>query len=212
MIKTLIIIFGLLLTICSCNVKSEKPTEIKKPSKLAVAKSIPQEISIPSLLVFGLPNPEDEERYIVAGLYHFRYRIMGGCIIPDSLHNSIEINNKITDSILNARLGKNWNLKFENSVDSLYSIDTISINIARKNSYVSHYLKQEMNNKKNWCYYPNDPTYSSHQTFDKNIRVITIESFGRVNKINCMISYLRATVNLNTKKVVNIDKTPYIIH
>jgi uncharacterized lipoprotein NlpE involved in copper resistance len=121
-VSVLLCVFISLLLISGCNNRSQSIDSDQK--KLSKADSL--EILFPSLWVYGLPDEKDNIRQQIDELYKFRFLIKAGCSVPDSLPITAEIHNKITDSILSIRIGKNWRDRFEASVDSAFSIDSVS--------------------------------------------------------------------------------------
>lgn len=107
-----------LISVLSCHPES---TQSKK------SPSVPN--SIPKWEVYGLPDIKDNIRAEVAKSMGFTFEIAGDCTVTDSLINAVEHTNKITDRILSSRYGKNWQILFEQKVDSMYKIDTMRINM-----------------------------------------------------------------------------------
>jgi hypothetical protein len=85
----------------------------------------------PSLWVYGMIQEKDRQRQIVDDWYKFDFRIIAGCIVSDSLRKVTDEHNRKTDSILTVRIGKDWRDKFEHTVDSLYSGDSLAIETVR---------------------------------------------------------------------------------
>lgn len=198
------------LIIVSCdnpNARKEEVTDNhQKTETIATVDSF--EIKYPSLWVYGGPSdPKDDQRQIVDAWYNFRF-IIKSSRCTDTPEDGTDKHNKITDSIMTARLGKDWYQIFERSVDSLYAIDSMAITIAQADRYIHNFdIATEKHNDK-YGFYPN-LRYTAHATSDDNIKVVTVEGYGVVyNDIGSM-NYLRATVDIKRKKVINIDKTAY---
>jgi len=189
----------------SCVHKMDNQTGIK--AKAAPIDST--EIKYPSLWVYGgIPGPKDEIREVVDNWYNFKYSFRGGCLI--SPEKGTKEHNEKTDSILSARIGKDWEQRFDKSVDSLYFIDYSAISIAMADAYVKKF-KTATENKYNekYKFYLSPSSYKCYPTSDDNIRVVAVDGWGIVYKHTGRYRYLTITVDLKKKKVLNIDKTGY---
>jgi hypothetical protein len=208
MTKDKIIILGIIALFISCNSKSTSETHSITNNIQTTTEVDSIEILRPSFWIFGLPDRKDHQRQIIAPIYKFRYKIKGNCLVSDSLVKACDKHNKTTDSVLLSRLGANWKTKFEYSVDSLYSLDSLSVGIAKADPYILNFdtLTKKHNNKFN--FYPG-LQYKSYTTNQENIRVVVIDGWGVINNDVGWVNYLRATVDLKSKKVINIDKTAY---
>jgi len=200
-------LFVLVLTIISCSGPAPK-VDSQKKTNIELKMAVRIDSLRPSLWVYGMMQPNDAENSIVAGWYGFNFDIRGGCVTPQD--NEKEEHNRKTDSILTARIGKDWEKRFNKSVDSLYNIDTSALAIAQENSFVKDfYEKTEKFNEENKVYAPSLEFYC-HPTLDDNIKAVILQG-GGVNKHSREFHYLTITVDLEKKKVINIDKTVYAL-
>ncbi len=76
--------------------------------------------------VYGLPDNKDVQRYHLAKKWGFKYQVVAGCIVSDSLVEAVRKNNKRSDSLFTISFGKDWQRKFESGADSLFKLDSIS--------------------------------------------------------------------------------------
>ena len=119
--------------------------------------------------------------------------------------------NQITDSILTARIGRDWQQRFEDSADSLFAIDNLVISIAKKDNYICKFEKEcEVHNDK-YDFYPN-LEYTTYATGDDNLKLVTLEGNALVKNRVKSVSCLRATIDMKRKKVINIDKMTYVLY
>jgi hypothetical protein len=205
MSKTSISISFLFILFLFSNCKNnQSKTEVIKEVKIDSF-----EILRPSYLVSGITNPKDHQRQIVDEWYKFRYVISGSCFVSNSDRQAAEKHNKKTDSILSLRIGKNWKQRFEKSVDSLYTIDSTAIAIASADSYILNFDTTARKYNKENKFYAN-LLYTAYATNNKDQRLVAITGYGITNKEVGRLNYLRATVDLKKKKVINIDKTVYV--
>jgi hypothetical protein len=202
-IITLILLTGLILN--SCYNKGKPNT---KSVHLKHKKIDSFELLRPSLWIYGMFNDKDRQRQIVDKWYNFYFRIVGTDVVNDSLVAAVEEHNKITDSILSKRIGKNWQARFEHSVDSLYSVDSTAIVIAKSDPFISDFYKNTEKHNVKYDFYPN-LKYTTFATQVPNIKVVTIEGYGLVYGRIGNINYLRATIDMKLRKVINIDKIAY---
>jgi hypothetical protein len=77
----------------------------------------------PRILKYGEPGFTDKQCYKIAPQFGFSYDIVAGCVVSESLINGVNSYNAVTTSYLNKKLGKNWEEKFNLSVDSMYFAD-----------------------------------------------------------------------------------------
>ena len=150
----------------------------------------------------GMPNYKDKYRYIVDRWYNFSFSVTpGGCTNQDE-YGIDEVQNHKTDSLLKKRIGINWREKFEKSVDSLYKIDSLSINIAEKDVGIKRLSKKKLNNKsKDYV------SYKCYPTTKDNVKIVSFEWMGKIYKDSTRVSYIRAIIDLKEKKVIEIEKT-----
>jgi hypothetical protein len=150
----------------------------------------------------GLPNYKDKYRYIVDRWYNFSFRVTpGGCTNQDE-YKINEVQNHKTDSLLKKRIGKNWRDKFEKSVDSLYKIDSLSINIAENDFEIKRLVNKKLNNKSK-----DFMNYKCYPTTKDNVKIVSFEWEGKIYKDSTIVSYIRAIINLKERKVIEIEKT-----
>lgn len=202
MFKASISIFFILFFFSNCK-NNESKTEENKQVEIDSF-----EIYRPSYWVSGMIDPKDQERQIVDEWYTFRYVINGSCFVSNADRIATEKHNQKTDSILSSRIGKDWKARFEKTVDSLYSIDSLAIEIARADSYILNFDTMTSKYNEEHKFYAN-LRYDAYATTNENLRLVTISGYGFIyNKVGS-INYLRATVDLKNKKVINIDKTSF---
>ncbi|MFB9080431.1 hypothetical protein ACFFLS_20055 [Flavobacterium procerum] len=156
----------------------------------------------PTYTVFGgPPDPKDQYRYIIAKLYNFRFSVNGTSCTNIVDHSADVRHNNRTDSILQRRIGKNWRDRFENSVDSLYKVDSLAISITEKSILVKNAIKQkEKTNKAKYI------SYKTYPTTNKNLKIVSVEWYGKIYRDSIKVSFLRAIVDLKNKKVTEIEK------
>ena len=203
----------ILLTCVACNeLKTEenKLTEIKLKTKSA-SPIDSFEISYPSLWVYGgPPSPRDHQRQIVDDLYHFRFVIKSSsCTVSPEI--GTDKHNQITDSIMTVRYGRNWQQRFEYSVDSLYTLDSLAIAIAKSDKYILKLEKVRGVHNDKYDFYPS-LEYNTHATFDDNVKLVTLEGLGVVKGRVMRLNYLRATIDIRRQKVIVADKTAFSIY
>lgn len=199
---------GLLLAACACNNHTASQPE-SQPTPETTAGLDTFDMLRPSYWVYGMSQPKDRQRQVAAAWYKFRYRIIAGCIVTDSLERAANEHNRITDSILTARIGKDWRDKFEHTVDSLYASDSSAIEIARADPFIHHFDKAAEKYDAGYDYYPN-LRYTCHPTPEDHIKVVVTEGYGVIHGQVEWVSYLRAKVDMKKKKVIAIDKTSYV--
>lgn len=181
--------------------KSQAPPQQKAPVDSS-------EILRPTFQVFGYRDGKDRERQVVATWYGFRYKVVAGCEVSDSLLRSIEQHNKITDSVLTSRLGPSYRQRFQRSVDSLYAVDSAAIEIARSDEFVRDFERSTEKHNEEYNFYPN-LTYIVHFTPLDHQKLVDLQGYGVVHDWVRRVSYLRITVDMEKKKVVHIDKTVF---
>lgn len=191
---------------------------IKKPEKLPVADvEVPEIVNeeqrhadsiidaeYPEYHVYGMHQEKDQQRQLIDHKYKFRFTIVAGCLVDNEIIASAEKQNKITDRIMTSRYGKNWLDKFENSVDSLYAIDSLAIEIARSDKRIG---KIEARIKKYNAGI--ESQYSSSETPDDNIRMVTLMAVDPAIRERMFMSYFRAAVDVKRRRVVNLDVIPF---
>jgi hypothetical protein len=150
----------------------------------------------------GLPNYKDKYRYIVDRWYNFSFRVTAGGCTNQNEYEIDESQNHKTDSLLKMRIGKNWREKFEKSVDSLYKIDSLSIEIAEKNVEIKILTNKKLNNKSK-----DFVSYKCYPTTKDNVKIVSFEWKGKIFKDSTTVSYIRAIIDLKEKKVIEIEKT-----
>ena len=150
----------------------------------------------------GEPDYKDKYRYIVDNWYNFSFEVTpGGCTNQDKYEIDENQNHK-TDNLLKSRIGKNWREKFEKSVDSLYKIDSLSINIAEKDMIINKIINKKLGNKsKDFI------NYKCYPTTNSNLKIVSYEWKGKIYKDSTSVSYLRVIINLKEKKVIEIENT-----
>jgi len=168
------------------------------------------EIYRPSYWVSGMTDPKDQQRQLVDEWYGFTYLINGSCMASNADRIASEKHNQKTDSILSSRIGKDWKAKFEKTVDSLYAIDSLAVEIARADTYILNFDTITSKYNEEHKFYAN-LRYTAHASPNENLRLVTVTGYGLIyNKVE-RLNYLRATVDLKKKKVINIDITPYAL-
>ncbi len=150
----------------------------------------------------GRPKPSDKYRYQVAQrIFGFRFIVTGNACTDVRDLDSLEVaNNKRTDSILTKRIGKNWYEKFENTVDSLYCLDTLAVSIAKNDGNVKKRIgiKSGKNPEKY-------PAFICYATPQDNLKMISVIWVGKIYNAPRDVSFMRVLVDLKKKKVHNID-------
>lgn len=206
MIKTSISIpiLFLLFFFSNCKNNESKTEEIKEVEIDSF------EILRPSYWVSGMIDPKDQQRQLVDEWYGFSYRIKGSCMVSNADRLATEKHNEKTDSILSSRIGKDWKARFEKTVDSLYAIDSLAIEIARADSYILNFDTIASKYNEEHKFYAN-LRYSAYATTNENLRLVTITGYGIIYKEVGRLNYLRATVDLKKKKVIHIDNTSYAL-
>ena len=203
----------ILLTSVSCNkskTEESKVTEIKAKTKSASPTDL-FEISRPSLWVYGgPPSPRDHQRQIVDDLYHFRFDIKSSsCTVTPEI--GTDKHNQITDSIMTVRLGRDWQQRFEHSVDSLYTLDSLAIAIAKKDKYILKLEKTAGMHNDKYDFYPG-LEYTAYATSDDNLKIVTINGLGVVKSRVKMLNYIRVTIDIRKRKAIFTDKTAFVIY
>ena len=158
----------------------------------------------PEYQVYGMHQEKDWQRQTVDRIYKFRFSIVGGCTTDDKIRAAAEKQNKITDRIMIARYGKDWLDKFENSVDSLYTLDSLSIEIARQDRRIAN-IETKLKAYNTHL----EPQYSSGATPNDNIRMVTLSAEGPSNGKQRYMNHFRAAVDLKRSKIVNLDTIPF---
>jgi|GEM_PF-3634786 len=161
-------------------------------------------IKYPIYEVYGMPNEKDKQRQIVDYTYKFRFHIIGGCEVDDMTKVRTEINNEKTNKIMISRYGKHWMGKFERSVDSLYSLDSLAIDIAQKDKHVRR-IESQIEQYHSHI----QPKYKCWETSESNKRMVTLDAESPSNGQMKYMNQFRATVDIKNKKVTNLDSTPF---
>ncbi|KFF06664.1 hypothetical protein [Flavobacterium reichenbachii] len=189
------------------NFYSDRKTEETENEKLQDTAEINRQKRLENLsptytIRGGLPDYKDKYRYVIDRWYNFSFRVTaGGCTNQDE-YPIDEAQNHKTDSILKKRIGINWRERFEKSVDSLYKIDSLSINIAENNSEIKKLTNKKLAHKsKDYV------SYKCYPTTSDNVKIVSIEWEGKIYKDSTKVSYLRAIVDLKAKRVIEIEKT-----
>lgn len=149
----------------------------------------------------GLPLPDDKYRYLVSGWYGFRFRTTGSSCTDQYQKTFDAGRNKKTDSILSARISPDWHERFEKTVDSLYAIDSLACSIAENDPAIKRLIKSKTKDYKHTVY----PTYKYIPTPQKHIKAVSIEWLGKIYKDNANVSFIRAAVDIRTKKVIKTE-------
>jgi hypothetical protein len=204
MIKTSISILFLSFFFSNCKNNESKTEEIKEVEIDSF------EILRPSYWVSGMINPKDQQRQLVDEWHGFSYLIKGSCMVSNADRFATEKHNQKTDSILSNKTGKNWKARFEKTVDSLYAIDSLAIEIARADSYILNFDTITSKYDEEHKFYAN-LRYNAYATTNENLRLVTITGYGIIYKEVGRINYLRATVDLKKKKVIHIDNAAFAL-
>jgi len=186
---------------CSDDHNSSKVIDAEKQSNLRAHVR-------PSYLIYGLADSKFTQRQTIGKKYNFFYQSVGNCEITDSLRNVIKNHNKFTDSLLSSKWGEDWNKRFDFSVDSLYALDSNAIFIVDSDPYIRNFklIKERKNTAPH--FYPN-LEYKVFPTPKRNIRLITVEGYGAINEEIVTLNYLRVTIDMEKKSILNIDSTEY---
>ncbi|KAF2513870.1 hypothetical protein [Flavobacterium foetidum] len=203
----LLIIIILVIGIVIGKTKVFEKQAVEEHKKAVIdSESVNAEIRLenkyPTYTVFGgPPDPKDQYRYIIARWYNFRFSVNGTSCTNIVDHSADVRHNNRTDSILQRRIGKNWRDLFENSVDSLYKVDSLAISITEKSILVKNAIKQkEKTNKAKYI------SYKTYPTTDKNLKIVSVEWYGMIYRDSTKVSFLRAIVDVKNKKVTQIEK------
>jgi hypothetical protein len=203
-LKVVSIMSIVLIISCKDN-KSSMVIKEKANPKAAINMDSLKEAMYPSLWVYGMISPKDNINWIVARWYGFNFDIKGGCTTPQDIGK--EEHNRKTDSILSARIGKDWEQRFDKSVDSLYSLDTLAVGIAKSDKCV---IGLDTVTEKYGKYDTRSLEFRSHPTEDDNIKLVTVDSQLESNKKRYRwMHYMTITVDLEKKKVIKVDMTSY---
>lgn len=102
----------------------------------ANAGDIPKD-TVVRILTYGLPNwTRDRASNVVAIKYGFQYYAVAGCVVTKDLTDSVKRENDIALRILEKRLGKNWEKRFEEDVDKMIArLDEVE-KLVRKERYI----------------------------------------------------------------------------
>ena len=74
-----------------------------------------------TLLTYGLADFNKQAvEIVIAAQYGFKFRTVSGCLVSDSLKDSVAIENRFTEDTLAQKYGKAWRFRFYADVDSLY--------------------------------------------------------------------------------------------
>jgi len=190
----------MLISFSSCKNNHSKTEDIKEVEIDSF------EILRPSYWVSGMTNPKDQQRQTVDEWYKFRYVIKGSCFAANEDRQASEKHNRKTDSILSLRIGKDWKTRFEKTVDSLYAIDSLAIEIARSDKDILNFDTITSIYNEEHKFFAN-LRYNAYATTNENLRLVTVTRYGLIYNEVGILNYLRATVDLKKKKVINIDKT-----
>ena len=74
----------------------------------------------PRYVQYGERNFTDKEAISVAPRYGFQYEIAAGCLVSQPLVRGINNYNFFINDYLNKKTGRNWKVKFDTEVDSLF--------------------------------------------------------------------------------------------
>ena len=149
----------------------------------------------------GMMQPEDKYRYIIDRWYGFRFVVNGNtCTDPNNMNIDLNHNNR-TDSILKKRIGKNWYEKFEKSVDSLYSLDTLAVFIVRNNIQVKNLIKKKSKNKDRYT------SYKCYSTNKGNLKIVSLEWEDIIYKDSINVSFARVIIDIKEKRVKGIEQS-----
>ena len=159
------------------------------------------EIRYPTYTVQGgLPEPDDKYRYLVSQWFEFRFRTTSSSC-TNQHKETIDFNkNNITDSILSARIGPDWYERFEKAVDSLYRLDTLACHVVKNDKTIQKLIKTKTQGNPEVY-----PVYECYPAPNANLKVISVSWLGKIYKDTVHVSFIRASVDLRTKKIVNIE-------
>ena len=77
--------------------------------------------TLPRILTYGLKDKNRWEAVqLVAARYGFTYYSVAGCVVSHALMDSVKRENQIVYAVLDYRLGKNWQQRFLQDVDTMY--------------------------------------------------------------------------------------------
>lgn len=154
--------------------------------------------AFPTWKVYGLFDEKDNTRNEVSRKMGFKFKIVGGCVVDDSLTRAVKFNNTITDSILAQKYGKDWMSVFEARVDSLYSIDTTCFGIVRADPLTRDFINDTIR----------EQNLYSIRTPYHNLTVICCSVYDPNKALS--LNKFRATVDHRQKKIISLDTIVYI--
>ena len=87
-------------------------------------------------------------------------------------------------------------------MDSLYKLDSLAIHIAENNNQIRQFINEKikLNAKRNI-------NHKCYPTTNDNVKIVSFEWRGKIYRDSISVSYIRAVVDLNSKKVIEVEKT-----
>ena len=107
-----------ILTILACLVVTIGCGQPKKTGHAERARPVPDSATKFQLLTYGgPPDPlEDRARDVIARKWNITYRSVAGCVVTDSLVNSVNRQNTQTAKLIAEKHGQNWQTTFRKEV------------------------------------------------------------------------------------------------
>ena len=129
--RLIVMIFVIIPLIASCHKNCKDSMKVNQRDSLLRTYPVWQ--------TYGFPIVNFQETQEIAKTMGFRFEVVGDCSITDSLEKAVKRNNKIVDSVLTKRYGKDWGKILKKSADSLYTVDTIMVGIAESHDYIKRF-------------------------------------------------------------------------
>lgn len=152
---------------------------------------------------------KDGARSVVAYNYGFYYYPVERAAIFSEEERSIQKHNDEVMRKLEKKWGKGWKSRFEYSVDSLYSIDSLAIEIVKQDVIIQTFIDKTEKYNEEYNYYPNLDfhSYQSYKDEGSNLRNVDIDGYGVIADKKTRVIYLRAILDMSTLKIIEIDTT-----
>lgn len=196
LLTLLVLISG--LSHFSCNIN--KP---KSAAQIAKERADSLFYAHPVYQVYGLPSENGREISQAAQLMGFSYVSIAGCEVNSTLTASVEANNRKSDSILQKKIGKNWEKVLYRKADSLFALNTIALKLAKSNPLVN-----KINHR-----YENHLTYIVDPLPTKNLYLIRGYKSHWADENHRKVflkDHIKVSVDLKKNQLISIDTTTII--
>ncbi|GAA4334822.1 hypothetical protein GCM10023149_42380 [Mucilaginibacter gynuensis] len=155
-----------------------------------------------TILTYGLPGPRDlrNAEEITANRWGISYKSVAGCIVSQSLRDSVKEHNSDVYERIEKKFGKNWRSKFETNVNSeLIIVNRITTFLNKENTNIKKRL--ELEKESNGLHYTirpmkNDTIYEALAT-----------GWGEINGKSEYVMYYKYAVNIKTSSVKMVSDT-----